>query len=241
MSDTEKLPDEVEITDADAVIEAKKAWKRIQRNGSKLWDDWEWLRRAMSIGRKHALDVSGSSSPKGSRYSRAFNEWLDKNDLDEVHETTRAALLKIDDDWEVVVEWRAKLKEDERLQWNHPVTVWKKFGAHQRREGTRPQQPRKGLRAVNLDLQTQLDSALQRLQEVEAGQPQEPEPQEPEPKTIEEYAEKADRHFFEVDDLVKYIDALIKRAHARGATKTWGRKKQQREEATIETVAVASI
>ena len=77
------------------------------------------------------MAISGSSTPEGAPYCRAFNRWLAEQGFDRISKSDRAALLEIvEGERRAAVEtWRATLTESDRLALNHPRAVLRKFKA----------------------------------------------------------------------------------------------------------------
>lgn len=216
-------PEVIERRIAERIAEAKKAWRRIQKNASKLWDDWVLIGDALDDGRTEALYQSGANEPKGQKYNRAFKTWLEDNGFKDIHQSTRAYLLRIMDEEAEVERWREQLSEDNQYRWNHPIIVWKQFQAYKRREGQHDDKPprRPGLREENVRLQEENDRLNQQIEalqiEINQGGLAERE-------TIAASISAVDVRF-QNDDLVEYIDGLITVAHERGVTKSWGRRR----------------
>lgn len=217
----EEEPADEEMSDKEVALSAaQQAWERIRTRTHQLWDDWVLIGDALEIGRTEAIYTSQAKGPSGQRYSRAFSAWLKSNGFEDLHETTRAHLLKIMDEFDAVDAWRDTLDEDKWQKWNHPSTVWQHFNAWKRREGKQDKPPRQTQRAANVVLQAENDSLNQRVQDLETEINQ---GGVAERDTIAEVLKAVDRRF-EDDDLADLIDGLITMAHRRGIKKTWGRK-----------------
>jgi hypothetical protein len=67
----------------------------------------------------------------GGIYARTFSRLLDENELGEkvLGKDTRAALLFCMEHLEDIEKWRDTLTEHERMQWNSPLTVMRKYKA----------------------------------------------------------------------------------------------------------------
>jgi hypothetical protein len=98
--------------------------------------------------------------------SRAFRYWLRKYGFADLEKRTRADLLRIMECLQQVEAWRAGLKDDDRLRFNHPTTICRRWSATKR--GATPRRPSsteqyrevRRLQEENDRLKAQLDRVL---------------------------------------------------------------------------------
>jgi len=81
--------------------------------------------------REEAMRISGANTINSGVYARTFSRLLDENELGEkvLSKDMRAALLFCAENREAIEAWRAMLTGHERMQWNSPITVARKFKA----------------------------------------------------------------------------------------------------------------
>jgi hypothetical protein len=105
------------VDDETAIIEGEQAADRLVR-GQTL-DDQLKVARALTVGRRVAMNETGSNAPAGKPYIVAFNRWLAKHPrLAAINHTVRAAALWcIDpDNWPKVEAALAKLDDQTRMR-----------------------------------------------------------------------------------------------------------------------------
>lgn len=114
--------------DANVCKRGLAAWKRLSKDNN--WLDWVQVGYLVAAIRLEALDAAGTQKrPEGKAYNLAFGEMLKRYKLDTMDKMTRSHLLNCMDNHGAIETWRATLAENQRLQWNHPSTVyrhWKK-------------------------------------------------------------------------------------------------------------------
>jgi hypothetical protein len=151
--------------------EGRLAWKRIKKAGSKLWTDWLKVGETLLDGSAQAKRAAGVSKRKGKGYNTEFSKFLRDYQLDDIDGATRIHLLDLMDNRGAVEDWRnTELKPWERLEYNHPNTVWRKWKASL----TRQQSPedadrRRARRAATLStLEREVQNKDRRIGELEA-------------------------------------------------------------------------
>jgi hypothetical protein len=108
-----------------------EAAARIVSGSKNLWDDWLTVGLALQWGSSEAMAQSGTNTRGPGKYQRCFTQWLKDNpaflEAPLEDKTLRAALLRILERVPEIDEWRQTLSEDERVRFNHPITVWRNF------------------------------------------------------------------------------------------------------------------
>jgi hypothetical protein len=107
----------------EAIAESKNSWPRLMRMGEGL----EYLSQ-------QAIRKTGTNKRMGGPYAKAFSACLQKYPQYQkgpvADKSTRAALLNIMENRAAIEQWRAnELSEDQRIDWCHPVIVWKHWRA----------------------------------------------------------------------------------------------------------------
>ena len=111
------------------VTEGIIAWGRLKTSSQQIWADWRLVGAALLVGRREAMRIACSNTPSGGRYGAAFSDWLRENGFPDLEKRTRADLLRIMERLAEVEAWLGGLRQDHRLQYNHPTTIWRKWSA----------------------------------------------------------------------------------------------------------------
>lgn len=124
------------MTEANAVTieKGRAAWARIQQDAH--WQDWVITGKALMIGRQDAMREAHTNKPEGGAYTRAFSAWLAAHGFGDMDKGTRARLLYCIDDLDRITAWRAGFATNQRRDYNHPSTVWRKYEASKKTKQT---------------------------------------------------------------------------------------------------------
>lgn len=104
-----------------------EAWRRLKRE--KSWGDWLKVGEALQVGREWAMNWAARNKPEGKAYTIALTEWLTKYKLDDMDKGDRSRLYAVMDNLPMIEEWRQRLTITERLKFNHPNAVLRKWKA----------------------------------------------------------------------------------------------------------------
>jgi hypothetical protein len=105
---------------------AAEAYERI-RSGQHF-RDWRFVAEGLAVGRTKAMRTSYSNQAMGSRYNKAFGEWMNARPWAKaIDKATRNHLLWLADHLAEVEAWRETLAEDQRQKLNHPSVVKRNF------------------------------------------------------------------------------------------------------------------
>jgi hypothetical protein len=150
--------------------EGRLAWKRIKKAGSKLWTDWLKVGETLHDGSAEAQRAAGTNVRKGRGYNTAFSDFLHDYQLQDIDGGTRKRLLELMDNRAQVEHWRSQLKDWERLEFNHPNTVWRKWKASLARQRSPEDEDRpRARRAATLStLERQVQEKDGRIAELES-------------------------------------------------------------------------
>jgi hypothetical protein len=110
-----------------ACRQGAQAWKRLK--GDSSWNDWLKVGLALQIGREWAMHQAGVSAPQGKGYNLAFGEWLVTHKFNDMDKSERARLFEVMDNLGPIEAWRATLPLNQRLKFNHPNTVLRRWKA----------------------------------------------------------------------------------------------------------------
>jgi hypothetical protein len=112
-----------------AIKAGADAWQEIGKAES--FEAWKRIGVALSIGKAHALKVSGANAAWGRNYSRAFNEWLKQHHFDNMRPSVRSVAIELHENIAAIEPWRNADKGRRKLI--HPLSVtrrWKLSVAH---------------------------------------------------------------------------------------------------------------
>jgi hypothetical protein len=131
-----------------------------QRRG---FDDWLAIGEALQFGRAQVMREAHTNEPRGSKYEKAMAEWLVANGFKEIDKGARSRLLECLEHRAEIEEWRRRLTAADRLRYNHPSAVLRKWKAST--VAPNPSAPTKV--SPYAKLQAELAEALERLHRAE--------------------------------------------------------------------------
>jgi hypothetical protein len=105
----------------------QEAWLRHKEDAT--WNDWMAIGQALSIGREDAMAAAGTNAPVGSRYNVEFGNWLVRHKFDDIDKGDRSRLFDVMANLPAIEEWRHALPQNQRLKFNHPNTVLRRWKA----------------------------------------------------------------------------------------------------------------
>jgi hypothetical protein len=160
--------------DSARVVErGRQAWKSLRSD--ETFEKWIAIGRAIEIGRNETMRALHTNRPFGAQWSRVFGAWLSENGFDEIDKGVRSRLQNCLDNLPAIEAWRQNIGLGQRLQLNHPNTVWRKWHAAARAAAptkndgsTSPPPNRKDMEIVRL--QGELDALTRKLCEIERAQ-----------------------------------------------------------------------
>lgn len=150
-----------------AVIRGREAWARLKKDLS--WEDWMLTGNALMVGREECLEMTNSNDLDNKRYRNEFGAWMKTNGFEDMDKAVRSRLFKCMEHRAEIEGWRATLTLSQRLTYNHPNTVIRKWEASTK-EGRASLPPVKpGLREEAIRLQDELDAANRKIKQMEHG------------------------------------------------------------------------
>jgi hypothetical protein len=141
------LKTEVGVATHSEIIErAREEWQR--KRSDRDWRGWLRIAAGLEIGRDEVdkrlhnrVGVPGGGRKgrnKGRPWNEAFSLWLNENGMGDMagkrFGQLRSRLMDCIDCKAAIEEWRKGLSADQKLAWNHPVTVWAHFAKHRAAE-----------------------------------------------------------------------------------------------------------
>jgi hypothetical protein len=93
------------------------------------WNKWVAIGKALSAGRTYCMRVANTNQPKGRHYNEIFSAWLKQYQFTNIEQAARKRLFDCVDHLDEIEIWRQRLSPDERVRYNHPTTVLRKWQA----------------------------------------------------------------------------------------------------------------
>jgi hypothetical protein len=90
------------------------AKKRVDIDALYESDKYFTYRKALSIGKAHALKASGANAPWGQNYCRAFSAWAKECGFDTMRASDRSYAIALSENLGAITAWRAGLSDRER-------------------------------------------------------------------------------------------------------------------------------
>ena len=151
---------------------ATEAWETLKRTHRETWAKYKEIGEAMVDARAEIMRKHELNQPAGPGYQKDMMNWLVEHRLDDMHKTTRSHLCDL---IEHIDEVEAMMDGDEsnkgwsledRMEWNAPNTVHRKWQAWRRKQGHTTDQQRKKLKTAQ-QTSEELAIALERIKELE--------------------------------------------------------------------------
>jgi len=105
----------------------RDAWIKIANCQS--FDQWRKIGAALSVGKQHALKVSGASEPWGRNYTHAFSRWAKARGFKNMAASVRSVAIELYENLPAIEAWRATLSEKQRRSLIHPLSNVRRWRA----------------------------------------------------------------------------------------------------------------
>jgi hypothetical protein len=112
-------------TTARLVEQGQAAWESLKRVES--WDQWRTIGFAIDAGRKDIMNALGNPNPDSKRLKDAMGAWLNETGFNEIDKGVRSRLKLCMEHLTLIEEWRRNLDPGQRVELNHPNSIWRKF------------------------------------------------------------------------------------------------------------------
>jgi hypothetical protein len=109
------------------IAKGRDAWAAI--NKAESFEGWKTIGAALSVGKRHALKVTGANQAWGQNYSREFSLWVRQHGFDKMPAATRSVAVELNENAEAITAWRDTLPERQRKRLVHPLSVTRKWKA----------------------------------------------------------------------------------------------------------------
>ncbi len=125
------IADDPQAREAQARVRTIRAgrddWEQIGRAQS--FDAWKAIGAALSIGKRHALKVTGANAARGRNYSREFGLWLQRFGFESMPKSVRSVAIELHEHIGAIEQWRMTLPERQRRRLIHPLSVTRRWRA----------------------------------------------------------------------------------------------------------------
>ncbi len=141
------LGDDLDVETEAREAAARVAERRIIRSGldarnainkAESFDGWLTIGRALSIGKAHALKVTGNAAWSRS-YSREFGLWMQQHGFASMPKSTRSVAVELHEHGAEITAWRQTLPERQRKRLVHPLSNVRRWRASTQCDGRCPQ------------------------------------------------------------------------------------------------------
>jgi hypothetical protein len=109
------------------------------RQSRESFEAWKVIGAALSVGKAHALRVTGANSAWGRNYSREFGAWMKEHHFDRMPKSVRSAAIELRENATAIEAWRATLSERQRKRLIHPLSNVRRWRAAIQSNGKCPQ------------------------------------------------------------------------------------------------------
>ena len=119
------------LPSGESSAEASTAWAAV--GAARSFESWKTIGAALSVGKRHALRVTGADRAWGRNYSREFGEWMKRHGFATMPKSTRSVAIELAENIKAVEQWRSTLPEKQRKRLVHPlsnVARWKASLTH---------------------------------------------------------------------------------------------------------------
>jgi hypothetical protein len=127
---------------------ATEKWKHLKDTHRETWEDYAAIGDALLEAQRQIMHVQGFNKPAGKGYQKAINAWLAKHKLNDMDPGVRSRLVTLTEHKPEVQEMMRGWEMTERMQWNHPNTVYRHWQAYCKGEGIRTAGQKKTLSAA---------------------------------------------------------------------------------------------
>ena len=96
--------DDIDVEAEAREAQARVAERRVIRRGLDAWaavgaarsfESWKTIGAALSVGKRHALRVTGADRAWGRNYSREFGEWMKRHGFEAMPKSTRSVAIEL--------------------------------------------------------------------------------------------------------------------------------------------------
>jgi hypothetical protein len=134
------------LPSGESSAEASTAWAAV--GAARSFESWKTIGAALSVGKRHALRVTGADRAWGRNYSREFGEWMKRHGFEAMPKSTRSVAIELTENIEAITAWRDTLPERQRKRLVHPLSVTRRWRASTAPNGKSPTDLRRDAKAA---------------------------------------------------------------------------------------------
>ena len=105
----------------------RDAWAEINKAAS--FESWLRIGHALSIGKAHALRVSGVRQAWGRAYGLEFGAWIKAHGFEKMAKSVRSVAIELHENAHAIEQWRSTLDERTRRRLVHPLSNVRRWRA----------------------------------------------------------------------------------------------------------------
>jgi hypothetical protein len=133
----EEIKEEAErLATTRTIRRGRDCWNAIHKSES--FEGWAAIGAALSIGKAHALRVTGANAAWGRNYSRAFSEWMKEYGFEKMAKSVRSVAIELHENAPAIEAWRETLPERQRKRLVHPLSNVRRWKAATQSNGKAP-------------------------------------------------------------------------------------------------------
>jgi hypothetical protein len=144
---------------------ATEEWEVLKKTHREAWAKYRVIGEAMVDARGEIMHRHELNKPAGPGYQKDIMSWLVRHKLDDMHKTTRSHLCELIDHIDEVDQMMTGWSLQQRMEWNAPNTVHRKWQAWKRKQGRTSERQRKKLNTAR-QTSDELAIALERIEEL---------------------------------------------------------------------------
>jgi hypothetical protein len=145
---------------------ATESWEHLKKTHRDTWAHYDTIGIAMVEARNEIMHARDLNQPVGPGYQQDMKRWLIEHRLDDMEKGVRSRLSDLIDHRQEVEEMMAKWSVTQRMEWNHPNTVHRRWKAWRAGKGSVSKTQKQKLTIAKQTSQ-ELASALERINELE--------------------------------------------------------------------------
>jgi hypothetical protein len=115
----------------------RDCWDAIHKSES--FEGWAAIGAALSIGKTHALRVTGANAAWGRNYSREFSDWIKRHGFGRMPKSVRSVAIELHENATAIEAWRQTLPERQQGRLIHPLSNVRRWRAATQSNGKCPQ------------------------------------------------------------------------------------------------------
>jgi hypothetical protein len=159
---------------------ASEKWQQLKKSETETWGDYAAIGEALFEKQREIMHVLGVNSPHGRGFQKTMKTWLVAHKLNDMDKSVRSRLIELTKYRSEVQEMMAEWSLNQRMEWNHPNTVYRRWitwrkgegiqGSKQKKTVSAAKQTRQELAAAQNELLTMKEQLTKKSQDFDALQ-----------------------------------------------------------------------